>query len=76
MSAAPNLFHEDAEGWIRWRGGRCPVHPETIVDAWLKGIGKSKYQYEAQKLEWGARIEDGARLPGSILGYRIVEAKQ
>lgn len=72
MSAAPVLFH-DSEGWIAWKGGKCPERPETLVRVWLKSIGEARHSYEAGRLNWAARIHEGSRLPGSILGYMPAE---
>ena len=73
MSARPLLNSASELDWIVWKGGRCPVHPETIVRAWLKSVGECKHDYPAKNLDWGKRIDEGSRLPGSILGYRIIE---
>lgn len=70
---APNLYNPDPGEWIKWSGGVCPVHPDTIVRPWFKGVGEAKHTYPASKLNWGRRNEEGSRLPGSILGYRIEE---
>lgn len=72
MTALKPITLETADTWIRWQGGKCPVHPETIVRPWLKAIGEAKYEYPAGKLDWGKRLHEGSRLPGSILGYRII----
>lgn len=68
----PRVLHRPEEGWIRWNGGKCPLAPETVIRPWLKSIGEARRSYEARQLEWGKRLSGGERLPGSILGYRIV----
>lgn len=72
----PKILYHESESWIPWKGGRCPEHPETIVQVWLKDITKKVDEpklYAAGKLEWGKRLDAGERLPGSIIGYRVIE---
>lgn len=71
MNAPERINLQTATDWIRWKGGRCPEHPETLVYAWLKGVGATKRPYPAGSLDWGKRLDEGVRLPGSVLGYRL-----
>ena len=76
MTALKPITLETQEDWVRWKGGKCPVHPDTIVHVWLLGITKKAEDckaYPARRWDWGKRIhDDGARLPGSVIGYRVV----
>lgn len=56
----------DADGWIRWDGGDCPVSSGVRVDALLRN-GK-KIQEEPDWLFWSH-----GQLGGDIVAYRIVK---
>lgn len=75
IALKPNLWHDEG-GWTRWNGGACPVHPQAIILPWFKAIGQAKHTYRAEQLNWGERIHEGQRLPGSILGFRVIEVPE
>lgn len=75
MSRPHILYRETEAGWVKWAGGKCPVKPDTTVRLWLKGIGETRHIYLASQFDWGKRLgDDGERMPGSVLGYKIEEA--
>lgn len=49
-----------------WNGGDCPVHPESLIEYWLRG-GVS-YTTKAGECRWAHRGNDG-----DIIGFRVVE---
>lgn len=62
----------NADGWIPWVGGECPVDPDTLVDVKVTPLVaaellESRY---AKCLEWSHEVEFFA----SIIAYRVVEA--
>ena len=61
--AAPQA---DADGWIPWSGGECPVPAGVRVDVLLRN-GK-KRQEEPGWLFWGH-----GQLDGDIIAYRIAK---
>lgn len=42
----------DADGWIPWAGGACPVSPDTLVDVKVKPHHEVMYRRFARNLEW------------------------
>ena len=44
--------HPDADGWIPWAGGKCPVPPDTLVDVKVKPRHEVMYGRFARNLEW------------------------
>ena len=34
-----------------WNGGECPVHPDTKITAWFRGVG-CLIDYKADHLQW------------------------
>lgn len=54
----------DADGWIEWRGGECPVDPETRVEV-MWGAQKICSSSRAWAFNWGPS--------GGIVAYRIVK---
>jgi hypothetical protein len=58
---------EDADGWIEWGGGECPVEPTTSVVATC-GDGDEYGPCEASTIEWGW-LDDGPC--SDIVRYRI-----
>ena len=56
----------DADGWIPWSGGECPVPAGVRVDVLLRN-GK-KRQEEPGWLFWGH-----GQLDGDIVAYRIAK---
>lgn len=56
--------------WIEWRGGECPVDPDTRVDIWLRS-GNQTAGFLART--WGWRWDPSpARNDGDIVAYRVV----
>lgn len=61
-----------AEGWVPWGGGRCPLHPETVVDVRLRS-GETM-QGSAQWFNWKFNHDDVAP-HNEIIAYRPVSAR-
>lgn len=57
----------DAEGWITWGGGVCPVAPETLVDVRFR----DGYNSTAQAARTWSWRQDGDG--DDIIAYRIVK---
>lgn len=53
----------DADGWIQWAGGECPVPPETVVNWRTEGKepGEETWALKARDLDWSV-----------VTAYRIV----
>lgn len=49
-----------------WNGGDCPVHPETVVEYWMRRHGAS--ECNAGGLLWGH-----SKSPGDIIAFRVVK---
>ena len=49
-----------------WNGGACPVHPETMVEAWFRGGGSSVTV--ANRLFWTHSDKDG-----DIIAFKVVK---
>lgn len=60
------MTKQNKDGWIRHRGGKCPVDDGVMVDVRLRdgsgGIEKARY------LRWGRDGDDG-----DIMAYRVCE---
>lgn len=55
--------------WIKWNGGECPVHPDTVVEYEMKaGMG---CKIGAGWLYW-----DHKKRSGDIIAYKIIQAYQ
>lgn len=52
--------------WIEWKGGECPVPPETRVDV-KNGRGWVHTRYPAESWNWGHRGNSW-----DIVAYRVV----
>lgn len=62
----------DADGWIPWASGPCPVDPDDLVEVKLRD-GEEFIGNEAQDGgEWIWEHDGG---PGDIMFYRVVEAQ-
>jgi hypothetical protein len=60
--------HDYNNGQIHgWNGGECPVHPETMVEAWFRGGGSS--ETVANRLFWSRSDKDG-----DIIAFQVVKA--
>lgn len=57
----------DAEGWIEWKGGECPVPCDAIVMAKLRD--GSCFDQRADDWIWTHYLEDD----GDIIAYRVVK---
>jgi len=58
--------YNNGEIW-GWNGGKCPVHPESKVNVWLRG--KSAYfDSSARQLWWGHRDTGG-----DIVCFQVTE---
>jgi hypothetical protein len=56
----------DADGWIEWKGGECPVDRNSIVSIKMRGCGRSAGS--AFTLDWFHRGRDG-----DIIAYRLAK---
>lgn len=57
--------------WIEWKGGKCPVEPETVV----KVRTRSGHQLQAAPAEVLRWDWPHGGLPAEIVSYRVVEAE-
>jgi hypothetical protein len=55
----------DADGWISWSGGECPVDPDTVVDVRYERRANT-YRLTARKVGWGRPA------PWEVSHYRVV----
>ena len=56
----------DADGWIEWNGGECPVSGDDIVDVTYSTNGSKSFSTAANRLRWSKR-----GLGGDIIAYRL-----
>jgi len=56
----------DADGWIEWKGGECPVSGDDIVDVAYSTYGAKSFSAAANSLRWSKR-----GLGGDIIAYRL-----
>ena len=56
----------DADGWIVWGGGECPVSGDDIVDVAYSTYGAKSFSAAANSLRWSKR-----GLGGDIIAYRL-----
>lgn len=56
----------DADGWIEWNGGECPVSGDDIVDVAYSAYGAKLFSAAADSLRWSKR-----GLVGDIIAYRL-----
>ncbi|MBO15574.1 MAG: hypothetical protein CME87_08830 [Herbaspirillum sp.] len=61
----------DADGWIEWKGGECPVPDSTIVKVRFRSNDESARPCRA---DWHAWDHVGAR--SDIIAYRVVKEKE
>lgn len=60
----------DADGWIEWNGGECPVPDEALVNVRSKnGLMNSYYQFLADDIDWSHGDCEGY----DIIAYRVVQ---
>lgn len=57
----------DADGWIKWEGGECPVRPDTRVHVQLRNGRRLSEPAFARRLIW-RHVGDGT----DIIAYRVV----
>lgn len=63
----PHTINAADQGWIEWRGGECPVHP----DAWVEvDYGEGPERDVARHFSWEWDV-DG--YTGDITRYRVVK---
>ena len=51
-----------------WNGGVCPVHPNTVVQYWIRSVGVGKE--EAGELLWDHRVMSNSV---DIVAFRVVK---
>jgi hypothetical protein len=51
MPSASSNAIPDADGWIEWKGGKCPVADSAVVDVRL-GDGRHFLKWKADYLRW------------------------
>lgn len=56
----------DADGWIEWNGGECPVSGDDIVDVAYSTYGAKLFSAAADSLRWSK-----CGLVGDIIAYRL-----
>ncbi|MBE5254543.1 hypothetical protein [Mixta mediterraneensis] len=59
----------DNYGWIEWKGGECPVSPESVVDVRWRAGGK-------MTVEAGGRSWAHAGMFCDIIAYRVIEQQE
>lgn len=73
----PEPPKEEEGGWIPWNGGECPVHPETIVLARLRGNACDKHppvvREFAEDLWWWHSPVGNPNHNYDIIAYKVVE---
>lgn len=74
-SAWPASVHTptqpDADGWIEWRGGECPVSPYETVQVRLRDADRQKYvKCEAAAGMMGWHHQQAGT---DIIAYRIIK---
>jgi hypothetical protein len=60
--------------WIEWKGGDCPVPPETVVDFLTKGETPTCHWAApgpAGDLRWSHIFEGSG---GDILAYKVIKS--
>lgn len=67
--AALSAPQADADGWIPWAGGECPVGVEAIIDMRLRN-GMEFFRQIAGMCDW-----DDDDSSADIIAYRVVEAQ-
>lgn len=65
VKPAPNA---DADGWIEWHGGVCPVAPDTLVQVRLRGVVPIT-STAAKFLSWRH-----TQRASDIVAYRVVQS--
>ena len=63
----PNETQPDADGWIKWGGGKCPVDAHTLVDC-KRRDGYVEGRKKASFFDW-SDIDSHT----DIIAYRIAK---
>lgn len=63
------------DGWIDWRGAKCPVPPETMVEVKLRD--GASHTAKARAIHWGRNVfitELSETMPAEyeVIAYRVV----
>lgn len=65
---------EGGDGWIPWSGGDCPLHPDFLVLARLRGNACDRHPLvvsdRAGDLRWGRGILNDT---SDIIAYKVVD---
>ena len=59
----------DADGWIPWDGGKCPVSPAMLVEVKLRS-GQSWLNKDAEKGSFWGWYHGPKKTPDDIIAYR------
>lgn len=59
----------DADGWITWDGGECPVAPETLVHVRTRGGAETDEPMRAENWWWGRNATSRAY---DLIAYKVV----
>ena len=51
-----------------WNGGDCPVHPQSVVEVWLRNASATFFEYTAGKCRWSHLKSDQ-----DIIAFRVVK---
>ena len=62
----------DADGWIPWSGGKCPIEPpaHNLFIRFRSGIENGDHVSRAQSYFW---LHEERAHPADIIAYRIVK---
>ena len=64
----------DDDGWIRWKGGECPVDPHTSVAVhYRKEADGENEAYQAHLYRWSHAPEGQPSRDWDIIAYRLVD---
>jgi hypothetical protein len=64
----------DADGWIEWRGGECPVPSGVRIEIRLRN-GVTGVISDPRRLRWAYHLTS-VGLDNDIIAYRIVEGER
>ena len=67
----PEFKVPDADGWIEWKGGECPVDADKTVYVNYRDGGKTPKAVKAGSQRW-----DHSGLGGDIIAYRLHKPEQ
>jgi hypothetical protein len=72
------MAETDADGWIPWEGGECPIEPETMVQVQYRNEPRSQAEKfspkkaATKKWKWST-AGNGVPSRTDIIAYRIVD---